>query len=211
MNVNNDRNQWIYLLCSTMTTVLCLVLKIPQLIALLKSKSSRGLSLQSLVLEFWAYMTMTSYSLANSYPLSMFCEYPILLIQDIIIIYLILHFNQSLNFKCFLTFVLICLFHTSIAIQVIPIKVSVILIQLGNPIGWYSKAIQMLTIVKNKDSGQVSALTWFLNACSCAARLTTLWLSIMDPIVVTTLIVSFFLNTGVAIVALTYRPKIKSD
>ncbi|CAG2101599.1 unnamed protein product [Medioppia subpectinata] len=126
--------------------------------------------------------------------------------------------------------------------------------QLGNPIGWYSKALQLWTIVKNKDSGQVSALTWSLNACSyltmlsysyanryplsmyseypilaiqdsgqvsaltwslnacsCASRLTTLWLSIMDGIVVTTLIVSFFLNASVAIAAHIYRPKIKTE
>ncbi|CAG2164770.1 unnamed protein product [Oppiella nova] len=152
---------------------------VPQLVALVQSRSSRGLSLQSLVLELWAYLTMLSYSWANDYPLSMYAE--------------------------------ICLFHISIGIHLIPISVSVILIQLGNPIGWYSKGLQLWTIVKNKDSGQVSALTWSLNACSCASRLTTLYLSIMDGIVVTTLIVSFFLNTGVAIAAHIYRPKIKTQ
>jgi len=211
MSSNSGLNEWIYLFCSLLTPLLCLVLKVPQLVALVQSRSSRGLSLQSLVLELWAYLTMLSYSWANDYPLSMYAEYPILAIQDIIIVVMVLRYNHSLDAKWILTLSAICLFHISIGIHLIPISVSVILIQLGNPIGWYSKGLQLWTIVKNKDSGQVSALTWSLNACSCASRLTTLYLSIMDGIVVTTLIVSFFLNTGVAIAAHIYRPKIKTQ
>jgi uncharacterized protein with PQ loop repeat len=46
----------IYLICSLITTILCIILKIPQLINIAKTKSSDGISMQSLVLEFWAYV-----------------------------------------------------------------------------------------------------------------------------------------------------------
>lgn len=47
---------YIYLICSLITTILCIILKIPQLISISKTKSSVGISMQSLVLEFWAYV-----------------------------------------------------------------------------------------------------------------------------------------------------------
>lgn len=40
---------------SVITTVLCIVLKLPQIKTIIKSKSVRGLSKSSLMLEFWRY------------------------------------------------------------------------------------------------------------------------------------------------------------
>jgi len=89
--------------------------------------------------------------------------------------------------------------------------IAVIFLQIGTPIAWYSKALQCWTIVSNKNAGQVSAMTWTMNSIATAARLITLLLSIWDKLVMTSLAVSFILNSSVAIAAHVYRQKIKKE
>jgi len=89
--------------------------------------------------------------------------------------------------------------------------VAVIFVQIGTPIAWYSKALQCWTIVRNKNSGQVSCMTWVMNAIATAARLVTLFISIWDKLVMTSLAVSLVLNSAVAVAAHVYRPKVKKE
>lgn len=44
----------IYYICSMTTTLICIILKFPQVSLLYSSKSAQGISMSSLLLEFWA-------------------------------------------------------------------------------------------------------------------------------------------------------------
>ncbi|XP_076334313.1 solute carrier family 66 member 3 isoform X3 [Tachypleus tridentatus] len=54
------------LVASVSSTLCCIILKVPQIVTLAKSKSIRGLSISSVLLEFWMYSTMISYAYANN-------------------------------------------------------------------------------------------------------------------------------------------------
>ncbi|KAL7988059.1 hypothetical protein Chor_006978 [Crotalus horridus] len=66
------------------TIAACLVLKLPQGAALVAARSARGVSLESLLLELGGYMSY------YRYPQLTYVEYPLMILQDIILCLLIL-------------------------------------------------------------------------------------------------------------------------
>lgn len=103
---------------SLLTIGFCLIQKIPQIKTLYNSKSARGkwmltyshwsnpvwnwvnilgISATSLYLELFSYSIMMSYNYCNRYSILSYMEYPILLFQEYILIYLVLKYRRQLN------------------------------------------------------------------------------------------------------------------
>lgn len=101
---------------SILTIGFCLIQKIPQIKTLYKGKSARGkciygkrsiryvngvnivgISATSLYLELFSYSIMMSYNYCNRYSILSYMEYPILLFQEYILIYLVLKYKRQLN------------------------------------------------------------------------------------------------------------------
>ncbi|XP_022235335.1 PQ-loop repeat-containing protein 3-like [Limulus polyphemus] len=105
---------------SVSSTLCCIILKVPQIVALAKSKTIRGISISSVLLEFWLYSTMVSYAYANKYPFTAFSEYPFLVIQDFILLLMILHYSKSFGVSWVIYFVLIAIIQYCIAFEHLP-------------------------------------------------------------------------------------------
>ncbi|XP_072494580.1 solute carrier family 66 member 3-like [Notamacropus eugenii] len=152
--------------CNWSTLVVCMVIKFPQIFALLAAKNSRGVSLKSLLLELVGFLVFLRYQMYYSYPLLPYLEYPILIAQDVVLLLCIFHYNGGMK-----------------------LAIPHIVILLG---GWYiltlqkwitdlamnlctftsaaSKFAQLQYLWEARDSGAVSALTWSMSAYTCATR-----------------------------------------
>lgn len=119
---------------SIITIAICFILKVPQIINILKVKNAQGISILGLVLElsrycctgyyiklhnivniFYSYTIMCLYNYRNNYALLSYLEYPIILLQEFILIYLVLYYKSRLNSRssfaaCFYILISLCFF-----------------------------------------------------------------------------------------------------
>ncbi|XP_028578368.1 solute carrier family 66 member 3 isoform X2 [Podarcis muralis] len=79
------------------TILVCGVLKVPQGAALLAAKSARGVSLESLVLELSGFLVCLRYMSYYNYPLPTYIEYPIIIVQDVILLLFVLHYGGKMK------------------------------------------------------------------------------------------------------------------
>ncbi|XP_066496068.1 solute carrier family 66 member 3 isoform X2 [Tiliqua scincoides] len=79
------------------TILACSVLKVPQGAAVLAAKSARGISLESLVLELSGFLVCLRYMSYYDYPLPTYVEYPIIIIQDVILLLFVLHYSGKMK------------------------------------------------------------------------------------------------------------------
>ncbi|KAM9708319.1 solute carrier family 66 member 3 isoform 2-T2 [Menidia menidia] len=79
------------------TLLTCMVLKFPQMFALVRARSSAGLSLTSLVLELTGFIVFLTYQVHHGYPPPTYLEYPILIAQDVLVLLLVLRYAGRLG------------------------------------------------------------------------------------------------------------------
>ncbi|KAK3599854.1 hypothetical protein CHS0354_022426 [Potamilus streckersoni] len=152
---------------------LCFVVKFPQIWIIFKSRDTRSLSFESVLLEQCGYSIMLSYSFAMDYPLSTYFEYTFLVLQDMVLIMLMLHTNDSFSWKLIPSFLLYFAVYTTIAYRLVPDAVLKFAMSLGTPLSIFSKSTQILTLYRRKDPGQLSLTTWAIVSYGCLARFFT--------------------------------------
>ncbi|XP_066272422.1 solute carrier family 66 member 3-like isoform X2 [Branchiostoma lanceolatum] len=150
--------------------VFCVVLKLPQIGAIWSSKSAKGVSLQSTLLEWFCYAVMMCYHFVNEYPLSTYAEYLFLNIQDLVLVLIILYFGDRLGVEALLYItgyvVIVSVLSTSLA-------VAKIMMNFVLPLSMTSKLIQLQALWTSHDASSVSSTTWFIAFYSCVARIFT--------------------------------------
>lgn len=139
----------------------------------------------ALLLELGSYTTTMSYNFVRGYSYLSYLEYPILLIQEYVLIYCVLKYNGMLNSRT----TIYALLYVGIAglflTQTIPPSVLTMLLvsrrmeirlkdvnnlslssiqPLCTPVGATSKIMQLAAILKSKDSSTVSQVTWAISA-----------------------------------------------
>jgi mannose-P-dolichol utilization defect 1 len=73
------------------------VVKVPQILKLVQSQSAKGLSFTSYVLETASFLITLAYNVRNAFPFSTYGETALILVQDVAISVLILHFSSHLS------------------------------------------------------------------------------------------------------------------
>lgn len=149
--------------------------------------SGTGISSLSLYLELGSYTTMMMYNYCHGYAFLSYLEYPVLLIQEYALIYLVLSyrglltnntyaitaayfatmlaFGYSILPKFLLALIVVCLLIDKYCWSSLTYEFSNPILQpFCTPIGATSKIIQLLEIVRSKDSTTVSLTSWFLSA-----------------------------------------------
>lgn len=129
------------------------IVKIPQIITIVKDKSAKGLSITSFLLETIAYQIVLVYNLRLHNPFSTFGEVFFMTIQNIIICLLIAYYHLKsrnlISFVCLFTLLFIMLI-------TIPSWLMSILYAAQIPIGLASKIPQIRSNYLNKSTGQLS-------------------------------------------------------
>ncbi|NXH58343.1 PQLC3 protein, partial [Rhabdornis inornatus] len=189
------------------TWAVCAVIKLPQLVAVLRAGSAWGLSVTSLLLELAGLLVFLRYQIYYDYPLETYLEYPIIIAQDAILLYCIMHFSGKAKRALFYTVVFWGVWYM-LTLQKWIIDLAMNLCTL---VSAASKLVQLQHLWQTKDSGQASALTWGMGAYTCATRIITTVMTTNDLAVLIRFITMLILNIWVTATILHYRKTKKTD
>ncbi|CAK9798127.1 Solute carrier family 66 member 3 [Anthophora quadrimaculata] len=197
---------------SLVTIGMCFILKIPQILNLLTAKSADQISVVGLLLELTSYTVMTSYNFTNGYSLLSYLEYPIILLQEYVLIFLVLKYLNKINTFSILVSVFYFILSISFAMQLIPKAVLMILAPLCTPISLSSKLVQLVAIFQAKNADTVSPITWFISAFTNLTRVFTIWMDSADMLLLGNFGMSVILSTSIMLSAIYYRwNRVKQD
>ncbi|XP_048762061.2 solute carrier family 66 member 3-like [Ostrea edulis] len=187
----------------------CLIVKIPQILSVLNAKSTKGLSLSSVLLEEIGYSIMLTYNFAKNYPIASYLEYPVLVLQDFILIVAILHFDGLLKVKILPVFFLYVFMCSGIAFRWFPDVILTTAISSVTPLSFSSKFAQIKLLYTSKAPGQVSLATWSIVAYGATARVVTSYFLTGDPVVILNFCVAATMNVTISCMILYYRQLVK--
>ncbi|XP_044273988.1 solute carrier family 66 member 3 isoform X2 [Varanus komodoensis] len=187
------------------TILACLVLKLPQGVALLAAKSARGVSLESLLLELSGFIVCLRYMSYYNYPLPTYVEYPIIIVQDVILLLFVLHYTGKMKHALPYTVIFVAGWYM-LSLQKWIIDLSM---NMSTVVSAASKLAQLQCLWQTKDSGQVSAATWSLASYTSATRIFTTLMTTNDITVLVRFIVMLALNIWVLLTILHYRKTTK--
>ncbi|NWV83280.1 PQLC3 protein, partial [Dasyornis broadbenti] len=189
------------------TWAVCAVIKLPQLVAVLRARSASGLSVGSLLLELAGFLVFLRYQVYYGYPLETYLEYPIIIAQDVILLYCIMHFSGKRKRALFYA-VIFCGGWYMLTLQKWIIDLAM---NLCTFVSAASKLVQLQHLWQTKDSGQASALTWGMSAYTCGTRIITTVMTTNDLAVLIRFIIMLLLNIWVTATILHYRKTKKTD
>jgi len=178
------------------------IMKVPQLLLILRAQSARGLSLTAYVLETFSYAINLAYSSRNGFPFSTYGENFFLTVQNVLITFLIILYNASSprpltaapnpTGKLF-TAALVTL-AAGFALFTAPAS-ALAAAQLGTiPLSLFSKLPQIAQNYRARSTGQLSTFAVVSQIAGCAARLFTTAQEVNDPLVAAGFALAFVLN-----------------
>ncbi|TPX71791.1 hypothetical protein SpCBS45565_g00956 [Spizellomyces sp. 'palustris'] len=180
------------------------ILKVPQILKIVASGSTAGISFASYLLETAAYTISLAYNARSGNPFSTYGEMGFITVQNVVILFLILAYGK--NILGLVSF-LVVFAATSIALFD-PSMVSVDLLTTLQwstvLIGVASKLPQIWNNLRAKSTGQLSAITVFLQGAGSAARVFTTIQEVDDPVLLTSALVATGLNAVIALQMVLY-------
>ncbi|NXC09576.1 PQLC3 protein, partial [Orthonyx spaldingii] len=189
------------------TWAVCAVIKLPQLVAVLKAGSAWGLSAGSLLLELAGYLVCLRYHIYHGYPLESYLEYPLIIAQDVILLFCIMYFNGKVKRAFFYA----AIFWVGWYMLTLQKWIIDLAMNLCTFISAASKLVQLQHLWQTKDAGQMSALTWSMSVYTCTTRVITTVMTTNDLVVLIRFIVMLILNIWVTATILHYRKTKKTD
>ncbi|SPP76868.1 solute carrier family 66 member 3 [Drosophila guanche] len=196
-------------LLSLITVSSCLVIKVPQINTIRENQSSKGISVLGLCLELFSYTVMISYNYTSDYDFLSYMEYPVLLLQEYILIYYAFKYQNLLGKKTQIFAVAYVIIATLIYLKLFPIIILTFLVPFCTPIGATSKVLQLLAILRTKDASSVSRTTWALSAFTNMTRIYTVYVQSHDLMLLSNFLISTFLSASVFAAACFYKKKVK--
>ncbi|KAI0031369.1 hypothetical protein K488DRAFT_52221 [Vararia minispora EC-137] len=164
------------------------IMKVPQLLLILRSNSARGLSLPAYILETLAYAITTVYSWRNAYAFSTYGENFFLTLQNVVITFLIVAYavqrpKQALSAP------------PPSPANALALLALLQLLQLSTlPLSLFSKLPQIAQNQRARSTGQLSAFAVGAQIAGCAARLFTNAAEVGDAIQAAGFLLALILN-----------------
>ncbi|KAI5838822.1 hypothetical protein DFP73DRAFT_563290 [Morchella snyderi] len=180
------------------------IVKIPQLIKLLKSGSARGVSFSSYALETAGYLCTLAYNFRSGNPISTYGEIGLIAVQNVVIAVLILHYSgKDMWAAAFVPVVAGALYALFNEGMVDP-KLMGYLQAATIPLTLASKVPQIITVARNKSTGSLSAFAVFNYLFGSLARVFTTLAEVEDPLILYGFLGGAFLNFVLAAQMLWY-------
>lgn len=180
-----------------------LLVKVPQIVKILKNKNSEGINFFSVLLDLFAITAMTSYSFVSGFPFSSWGDGVSLGIQTLAIAVLVLHYSgDSAKATAFLAAYSAVI--SAVLSGLTPIKVLWTCQAMNIPIILISKFIQAYTNYSNGSTGQLSAITGFMLFFGSLARIFTSIQETGDTTMIVMYMCSTFANAVIAAQILYY-------
>jgi mannose-P-dolichol utilization defect protein 1 len=177
-------------------------LKVPQIRALMKARSSEGLSFTMFATETFVFAVGAGYGVRHAFPLSAFFENWVILAQVVTICVLIFHYkNQYVNIVLYIaalaTFLGALLF-------IMPMSMVEIAFSLVIPILIFGRAPQIYSNYKNKNTGALSLTSLFMSFGGGLARVFTSLQEAPSVNIIVGLVIGVLLNLVLIIQILVY-------
>ncbi|XP_021930449.1 PQ-loop repeat-containing protein 3 isoform X2 [Zootermopsis nevadensis] len=151
------------------------------------------------------YTVMTCYNYCNNYSLLSYMEYPIILVQQIILIFLVLKYMGFLGMNSFALFGLYIGITGAFVFGLLPKTILAVLAPMCTPISASSKVVQLIEILRTRNSESISVLTWFLSAFTNFTRVFTIYMDSADVTLLVNFSVSVFLSSSIMFSAMYYK------
>ncbi|XP_076389085.1 mannose-P-dolichol utilization defect 1 protein homolog isoform X2 [Megachile rotundata] len=149
-----------------------LLVKVPQIVKILKNKSAEGINVFSVLLDLFAITSMISYSFISGFPFSSWGDGVFLGLQTLAIAVLVMHFRgNTVQATAFLAAYIAVLFAATSGLT--PVNVLWTCQAMNIPIVLASKLMQAYTNYSNGSTGQLSAATGFMLFFGSLARIFT--------------------------------------
>lgn len=149
-----------------------LLVKVPQIVKIVKNKSAEGINVFSVLLDLFAITSMISYSFISGFPFSSWGDGVFLGLQTLAIAVLVMHFKgNTVQATAFLAAYFAVLFAATSGLT--PVNVLWTCQAMNIPIVLISKLMQAYTNYSNGSTGQLSAATGFLLFFGSLARIFT--------------------------------------
>ncbi|KAH0835990.1 hypothetical protein AYO21_06846 [Fonsecaea monophora] len=175
------------------------VVKVPQIIKLVKSQSSEGLSFTSYLLETTSFVISLAYNMRNGFPFSTYGETALIAIQDVVISVLILVYSKkSAQAGAFLAAFGSAVYALMVSDTLVS-NAQMTSLQAGaGALSIASKLPQILTIYSQGGTGQLSAFAVFNYLFGSLSRIYTTIQEVDDKLILYGFIAGFALNAVLA-------------
>ncbi|KAL1130799.1 hypothetical protein AAG570_012040 [Ranatra chinensis] len=186
---------------SVVTISMCLFLKVPQIVNINRLNSAKGMNVYSLALELVSYTTTACYNYVNDYSILSYLEYPIIIAQEYVLIYLVLFYEGLIGGTTMALFSVYFTVTAGLVMGVIPGTVLLYAMPLCTPISLSSKAIQLWEILRKQNADSISVSTWVISAATNLSRIYTVLLDSADGLLLTNFGLSTIMSGSIAISA----------
>lgn len=161
------------------------MVKLPQIIKILKNQSAAGISFLGVLLELYAVTTGVAYSYNKGFTFSAWGEALFLLLQTAVVAMLVLHYNRSPNVAAIFVGVFSVILYILVG-GLTPIDVLWSLQAISVPLIFTAKMVQAYTNYKNGSTGQLSAITCVMLLFGSSARIFTSIQETGDMVIIVT-------------------------
>ena len=171
------------------------VLKLPQVIKILKNLSAEGISLPSLLLECLSYAIGTSWGISQGLDFKDYGEGVIISVQLVALVGMVGYFQRRLG-TALGVFAPILGLGAALSMGVIPKSIHEALLSVSTIVALSSRLPQIYTNYKRKSTGQLAFLTFFLAFGGSAARVLTVYLNVPWEKGKMSLLLQYFISTS---------------
>lgn len=176
------------------------IVKVPQLIKLVRSQSAEGLSFTSYALETASFLITLAYNVRSGFPFSTYGETVFIVAQDVAIATLILVYSKRASTAvAFLVGVASAVYALLIDTSGLISDAQMATLQAGaGALGVASKLPQIFTIYSQGGTGQLSAFAVFTYLFGSLSRIFTTLQEVDDKLILGGFIAGFLLNAVLA-------------
>lgn len=135
------------------------IVKLPQILNLVRARSAAGVSLAAYLLETTSYLISLAYNVRNAFPFSTYGETALILAQNVVITVLVLAYSGRAGAAAVLV-ALLAVGAAALASEAVVDGAMLGVLQAGaGTLGVVSKVPQILAIFREGGTGQLSAFT----------------------------------------------------
>ncbi|KAJ9198874.1 hypothetical protein DTO164E3_4964 [Paecilomyces variotii] len=171
------------------------IVKVPQILKLIESGSSAGVSFVSYALETASLLITLSYSVRQNFPFSTFGETALIMIQDVVVGVLVLIFGGKSPAAAAFIAVVAASVYALLFNQTLVDAQTMAYLQAGaGALGVASKVPQIYTIWREGGTGQLSAFAVFNYLLGSLSRIFTTLQEVDDKLILYGFVAGFTLN-----------------
>ncbi|KAH8816562.1 hypothetical protein F5884DRAFT_842150 [Xylogone sp. PMI_703] len=180
------------------------IVKVPQILKLLKSQSAEGISFLSYLLETTSYLISLAYNYRSEFPFSTYGETALIAVQNVVIAVLVLNFSGKATTGAAFVAGLAVSAVTLFSKNLLDMQTLGYLQAGAGALSVASKLPQIMTIFQEGTTGQLSAFAVFNYLAGSLSRIYTTLQEVDDKLILYNFIAGFALNAVLALQMLYY-------